>query len=108
MKIGGILMSMEERHEVHVTRDVDTTPVEPVQQYERRVAEVEDANAWRRVLVARVNSLVWLIAGILIVLIGIRVGLKLIDANPASGFAAFVYGVTAPFVAPFLGLTATP
>ena len=100
-------MSYEERHEVQVTRDVNTPPTQPVQ-YERRVAEVEDASAGRRVFVARLARLIWLLAGILIVLIGIRAGLKLIDANPASGFAAFVYGVTAPFLAPFMGLTASP
>ena len=32
----------------------------------------------------------------------------LIAANPASGFAQFIYGVTGLFLAPFSGLTATP
>jgi hypothetical protein len=34
--------------------------------------------------------------------------LKLIAANPDSGFAAFIYGITGPFIAPFAGLIGTP
>lgn len=45
---------------------------------------------------------------VLEILIGFRIFLKLIAANPQSGFASFVYSVTAPFLAPFAGLTSTP
>jgi hypothetical protein len=34
--------------------------------------------------------------------------LELIAANPASPFAHFVYQMTGPFMAPFVGLTVTP
>jgi len=34
--------------------------------------------------------------------------LKLIAANPDSGFAALIYGITAPFIAPFALLVGTP
>jgi len=34
--------------------------------------------------------------------------LKLIGANPKSGFAVFMYGITAPFLAPFTALVGTP
>jgi hypothetical protein len=34
--------------------------------------------------------------------------LKLIAANPNSGFAVFMYGITGPFMAPFKGLIGTP
>ncbi|MFO7679768.1 MAG: YggT family protein [Chloroflexota bacterium] len=54
------------------------------------------------------DRVIWLIAIILEILIAFRVFLKLIAANPESGFASFVYGVTAPFLAPFTGLTSTP
>lgn len=51
---------------------------------------------------------IWLVAVVLEVLIAFRVFLKLIAANPQSGFASFIYNITAPFLAPFAGLTSTP
>jgi len=42
------------------------------------------------------------------VLLGLRFVLKLIAANPDSGFAAFIYGITGPFIAPFALLVGTP
>lgn len=56
----------------------------------------------------KLYQLIWLIAIIVEVLIGFRVFLKLIGANPESGFASFIYGITAPILAPFAGLTSTP
>jgi hypothetical protein len=41
-------------------------------------------------------------------LIAIRFGLKLLAANPQAGFARFIDGVTAPLVAPFVGLLGNP
>lgn len=56
----------------------------------------------------RIDKLLWLAAIVLEILIGFRVFLKLIAANPQGGFAAFVYAITTPFLAPFTGLTSTP
>jgi len=41
-------------------------------------------------------------------LIAIRFLLKLLAANPEAGFAQLIYGVTAPLMAPFVGLLGTP
>jgi hypothetical protein len=85
---------------------------------ERQVQEttVQDANATqttRRVdnpvaeddhkknVAARV---VWFIAGVILTLLALRFLLALLGANPASGLATFVYGVTKPLVAPFFGV----
>ncbi|MGC9467865.1 MAG: YggT family protein, partial [Anaerolineae bacterium] len=51
---------------------------------------------------------VWSVLGFLEILLGLRVALKLMAANPDSGFAALIYGVTEPFVAPFALLVRTP
>jgi hypothetical protein len=51
---------------------------------------------------------IWLGLGIIEVLIGLRVLLKLIAANPESPFAAFIYNVSAIFLFPFAGLVGTP
>ncbi|MDO8674170.1 MAG: hypothetical protein Q7O66_22385, partial [Dehalococcoidia bacterium] len=41
-------------------------------------------------------------------LIGLRVFLKLIGANPANDFASFVYNFAGVFLSPFFGLTGSP
>jgi hypothetical protein len=56
----------------------------------------------------KLEKIAWLGAIVLEILIGFRIFLKAIAANPQSGFASFVYGVTDPFLAPFAGLTSTP
>ena len=62
----------------------------------------------RRYNLTRITQIIWLATGVLESLIAIRVLLKLMAANPSAGFAAFIYNMTAVFLAPFFGLTATP
>jgi hypothetical protein len=50
----------------------------------------------------RGTQIVWYILGILEALMAFRLVLKLLAANPGAGFSAFIYGITYPFVAPFL------
>lgn len=52
-------------------------------------------------LAARV---VWYIAGVLLVVLGLRFVLALLGANPSNGFANFIYSLSHPFVAPFFSL----
>jgi hypothetical protein len=79
---------------------------EPRLEAQRQV--IEDPGAPMRVFVARVAALIWLLFGILEALIGLRVILKLIAANPGVGFAQSVYSFTDIFLAPFAGLVASP
>lgn len=88
---------------------------EPIDRHEHvRVSDhhqervVHDLSAEQRQILTRATHLLWLVAAVLEVLILIRVFLKLIAANPASPFAALIYGVTDLFLFPFFGLTATP
>ncbi|HEY9087240.1 MAG TPA: hypothetical protein VIO36_03660 [Anaerolineaceae bacterium] len=89
-----------DRREEHVI--VDTGSAEVAQQV------VEDNATERYVGILRITQFIWLMFGIVIGLIGLRILLMLIGANPASGFAALVYGVTDIFLWPFFGLTAVP
>ena len=50
------------------------------------------------------TQIVWYIIGILEVLMAFRFVLKLLAANPSAGFSSFIYGITYPFVAPFLSV----
>lgn len=75
-------------------------------QHVERVVVDKSAEAARTAY--RVSALVWLMFGILISAIGLRVFLRLIGANPANFFAQFVYSTTDIFLWPFFGLTGTP
>jgi len=67
-----------------------------------------DVAAERRLRLGLITQIVWAILGLLEILLGLRFVLKLIAANPASGFAVFIYGITKPFIAPFALLVGTP
>ena len=92
---------MHERHE-HITR------AEPGVAAEHVEAVATDPYAPRRGAAHKVRQAIYLIFGIIEGLVAIRFILRLLGANPDAGFAAFVYGVTAPFLAPFVGLFGTP
>src|SRR5687768_10874009 len=86
--------------------EATTLPFEPLDDsaapppdYER---EIRRTNAqWT----ARV---IYFVFGVIEIVIAIRILLKLIAANEASGFARFIYGFTAPFLAPFQGVVNSP
>jgi len=62
----------------------------------------------QRIFTFKMTQLIWLFLGILEVLIALRIGLKLIGANPDSPIVALIYGFTYLFLFPFEGMTATP
>ena len=82
-----------------------------VQQHGDHIHEehvVENVNLEYRESVYKVSQVIWLLFGGLEALIGIRVILLLIGANPANGFTAFVYQLTQFFLWPFQNLIANP
>lgn len=90
-----------------------TQPVEPVEPVARvrPAAYVRERAAVPTATVSpvwRLAQLVYVIAGIVITLIILRVILKALAANAGAGFTSFIYGLTAPLVAPFQGIFATP
>jgi len=62
----------------------------------------------QRIFTFKATQLVWLLFGVLEVMIALRIGLKLIAANPDSPIVALIYGFTNLFLFPFQGMTATP
>jgi uncharacterized protein YggT (Ycf19 family) len=54
--------------------------------------------------VNRAAQLIYLVAGILVSLLAFRFVLRLLGASTASPFVNFVYDVTYPLVAPFIGI----
>ena len=92
-------VSVDRRDETVVTQQPGYASTEQV---------TRDVAAERRLRFAMVTRIIWAVLGLLEILLGLRFVLKLIAANPNSGFATFIYGITAPFLAPFKALVGTP
>ncbi|ACZ39965.1 hypothetical protein [Sphaerobacter thermophilus] len=93
----------------------ETSPVDPPGEYRRRVEhevvhERDPAQEVlrRRAIFQRIATVVWTIIGFIEALIGLRVLLKLIAANPDNAFVNGVYDFSGVFVNPFLGIVNDP
>ena len=79
---------------------------------DNRVSEVRSSQnepgREQRIFTFKATQLVWLFFGILEALIALRIGLKLIGANPDSPIVALIYGFTYLFLFPFEGMTVAP
>jgi len=109
------------RDQTFVNRNVklhDTAQTQPILQ-PVRVPDVGASNAAqyhppspdpvsRRYNLIRITQIIWLVTSVIEALFAIRVLLKLMAANPAAGFAVFIYNMTSVFLSPFFNLTATP
>jgi hypothetical protein len=80
-----------------VTRDV--TPAGNVEPPQKAFA--------KKKAIFRAHQIIWYILGFIEVLLGFRVALLALGANPASGFTMFIYGISAPLAAPFRGIFGT-
>src|SRR4051812_18850090 len=52
----------------------------------------------------RTYQIIWYVLGVLEVILAFRFILKILAANPLSGFASLVYSLSGPFVLPFVGV----
>lgn len=75
---------------------------------ERREEVTEDLQARQRITLERISALIGFLFSALEGVLGLRVLLKLMEANPRNPFASSVYSFTALFLAPFNGLIANP
>lgn len=92
-------LAVDRREETVVTQQPGYATTEQV---------THDVAAERRQTWFLGNRIMWSFVGLLEILLGLRFMLKLIAANPDSGFAAFIYGITNPFILPFETLIGTP
>ncbi len=65
---------------------------------------MDATNSSRTKPLYRGTQAVWYIFSLIEALLALRFVLKLLGANPAAGFTSFIYGITAPFAAPFLNV----
>ena len=98
------------------TREVDTAPrvsevrrtAGPGTDYHRAGGVAYEPSEGRRLAAYRLTQLMNQVFGLIEGLIAIRLLLKVLGANPSTGFAQFIYGITTPLVEPFLGLFNNP
>lgn len=74
---------------------IDSTGAE-VQQQTKRVQTTDAVDAK-----TTAQNVVWYVLGLVEILIGFRFILKILGANPASGFVDFIYSITGLLTAPF-------
>ena len=105
---GDANMTSEHREVVTpATNEVVTTST-PAAAVDRTTGTAYDPYAGRRQAGYRLVQAVYLVFGVIETLIVIRIVLRALGANSQAGFAQFIYGVTAPLVAPFAGLFGNP
>lgn len=79
---------------------------------ENRVSKVRtterEPERERRIFTFKATQVVWLLFGILEAMIALRIGLKLIGANPDSPIVGLIYGFTNLFLLPFTALIGSP
>lgn len=92
-------VSVDRRQETVVTQQPGYAATEQV---------TRDVASEKRQTLFQINRVLYTLLGGLEILLAARFVLKLIGANPGSGFAAFIYGLSGVFVAPFNGLIGTP
>jgi uncharacterized membrane protein len=92
-------VAVDRREETVVTRQPGYAATEKV---------VRDVAAERRMKWFQINRIMWSLLAFLEILLAFRFVLRMIAANPDSGFAVFMYGITGVFVGPFNGLIGTP
>ena len=90
---------MDRRAETVVTQQPGYAATEQV---------TRDVAAEGRLRFLQIDRILYTLLGILEILLGLRFVLKLIAANPDSGFTVFIYGITGLFIAPFKALIGTP
>jgi YGGT family len=86
----------------------DEVVVPPGPAVDRTDTVAYDPYGARRRGTYRLIQLVYLIFAVIELLVAIRFVLRALGANANAGFAQFIYGVTAPLVAPFVGLFPSP
>ena len=79
---------------INTVSEVQTTQKEPERE--------------RRIFTFKATQVIWLLLSVFEALLALRFVLKLIGANPASPFAAGLYGFTGLFLAPFTSLIGAP
>lgn len=58
----------------------------------------------KKKVIFRTYQIIWYILGVVEIILGFRVLLKALGANPGSGFVDLIYNISSPFSLPFSGI----
>lgn len=61
----------------------------------------------KKKIIFRSNQIIWYILGVIEVILGFRMTLKALGANPFSGFTSLIYAISDPLALPFQGILRT-
>ena len=95
-------MCMQETQQTTEVKE-STTDVDGAQVEQRTVSKVE-----RTPGVIMAQRIIWFVVGLINILLATRFVLLLLGANLDAGFVEFIYTITNPLVAPFVGIFGTP
>ncbi len=100
-----------ESHDYERTQEVTTVPDEPRTVVSTAATDVDERHAvsydpyeGRRRAAEKLIQAIYLVFGLIEALLAIRFVLRALGANAAAPFAQFIYQITGPLVAPFVGL----
>jgi len=96
-----------EIHDIEVDRREETR-ITQHPGYTETVKIVRDVAAERWIALFQVHRILWTLLSFLEILLAFRFLLRMIGANPDSGFSILIYGITGLFVGPFIGLITIP
>lgn len=82
------------------TQEVITTRTEAV----AVSSEPPQKSFEKKKVIFRTHQIIWYILGLVEILLGFRITLKALGANPGSGFTSFIYDITSPLALPFQGI----
>lgn len=91
------------RHETKVDQNIEKQQAVNLRERVRAVHAANQNSTARRII-----NFIYFLFGAVEVLLLIRLTLQFIGANPANGFASFIYGLSSPFVALFATLVRNP
>lgn len=91
--------------ETEQTTEVHETTAQPNGDYVQQHNVTRTTQTSGLVIAQRV---IWFIVGVIDALIAVRFILLLLGANQSTGFVDFIYGITAVFAAPFVGIFGEP
>jgi hypothetical protein len=79
---------------------------------DNRVSQVRTSQSelerGQRIFTFKASQWIWLLLYVVEVLIALRIGLKLMGANPDSPIVVLIYGFTSLFLIPFAGMVGSP
>lgn len=92
------------QEEVQKTEVRETTTQNGGQAVERQTVRREEHTSGAVVA----KRVVWFVAGLITIIIALRFVFLLLGANQGAAFTDLVYSLSAPFVAPFVGIFGEP